>query len=97
MDALGHEFGEWYEEIAATCTKDGVSKRDCKHCDHSESKVVPALGHDYLDGYCTRCGEADSSMPTPNEVNVVCIIIGVLVALAVAVVFFIVYFKVLGR
>lgn len=97
VNALGHTFGEWYEEIAATCTEDGVSKRDCEHCDHSESKVVPALGHDYLDGYCTRCGEADSSMPMPKEVNVVCIIIAVLVALAVAVVFFIVYFKVLRR
>ncbi len=93
VNALGHTFGEWYEEIAATCTEDGVSKRDCEHCDHSESKVIPALGHDYLDGYCTRCGEKDPNMP--KKVNIVGIIIAGVAALAVAAgaVFFVLYIK----
>jgi len=93
VEALGHKFGEWYEETAATCTEDGVSKRDCEHCGHSESKVVPALGHDYVDGYCTRCGEKDPNMPKKS--NIVGIIIAVVAALAAAAgaTFVILYFK----
>ena len=59
VDALGHEMGEWYETVAPWCTTEGERRRDCERCDHFETETIDALGHNYVDGYCTRCGEAD--------------------------------------
>lgn len=44
-----HEFGEWQPEIAATCTKEGLSYRLCKLClEAKEYKNTAALGHDWV-------------------------------------------------
>ena len=43
--ACAHRFGEWKVTEAATCTKDGVSRRICSICGAVEEKSVPALGH----------------------------------------------------
>lgn len=48
------------EAIPATCT--AVGKTEGKHCSVcnailSEPHEVPALGHDYQNGKCTRCGD----------------------------------------
>lgn len=44
-----HSFGEWEVDIAATCTEDGESKRQCSVCGYEESKVIEATGHEYGD------------------------------------------------
>ena len=54
--------------VPATCTEAG--KTEGKHCSVCntvlvEQKTVPALGHDYKDGVCTRCGENDSNAVPP--------------------------------
>ncbi len=50
----GHDLGEWEESeeaVAATCTavgKTAVEKRECSHCDYSETRggeEIPATGH----------------------------------------------------
>ena len=55
-------------EIPATCTAEGsyetvVTCADCGAELSRETTVVPALGHEYRDGVCIRCGEADPSIP----------------------------------
>ena len=56
------------EPIAATCTDDGIVEHwTCSECDKNFADaeaseeitdlVVPALGHNYVDGFCTRCGK----------------------------------------
>lgn len=45
--ACAHRFGEWQVTVAATCTKDGVSRRICSICDAVEEKSVPATGHNF--------------------------------------------------
>ena len=45
--ACAHRFGEWKVTVAATCTKDGVSRRICSICGAVEEKSVPALGHTF--------------------------------------------------
>ncbi len=55
-------------EVPATCTTDGsydtvVTCADCGVELSRETTVVPATGHDYQDGTCANCGEADPNAP----------------------------------
>ena len=46
---------------AATCTETGLTAGSkCSVCGEvlTAQEVVPALGHDFKDGKCTRCGAA---------------------------------------
>ena len=45
VEALGHDMGEWFEVTPAACMEDGLEQRDCSRCDHSDTNVLPALGH----------------------------------------------------
>ena len=57
--------------VAATCTTDGhTGKTVCSDCGEtiSEGEEIPATGHNYVDGACTVCGEADPDAPEqPKE------------------------------
>lgn len=49
-----------------TCTEPGLKENWCYDCNKFlGTETLPALGHDYVDGKCTRCGESD-----PNYVEV---------------------------
>ena len=61
LDALGHDFGEWTVEKAATCTEDGLESRTCSRCQETEERTIQALGHtpelrDAKDADCTQDG-----------------------------------------
>ena len=50
----------------ATCTEDGYTGDEvCKVCQTvvKQGKVIPALGHDYKDGKCSRCGAEEPTTP----------------------------------
>ena len=49
-----HDFGEWTVTVPATCTEAGEEQRTCS-CGETETRIVAALGHDYVNGVCTRC------------------------------------------
>lgn len=62
--ACAHRFGEWQVTVAATCTKDGVSRRICSICGAVEEKSVPATGHNFGAWTVTKaatCTEAGNS------------------------------------
>ena len=40
-----------------TCIETGFSKYKCKVCGEISVLETPALGHDYVDGVCIRCGD----------------------------------------
>lgn len=42
----------------ATCTEDGVKTYTCE-CGDTYIETISALGHNYEDGTCTKCGETD--------------------------------------
>ena len=66
--ALGHSFGQWRTTREAACTAGGEQTRACVRCDEKETRYTDALGHDYQDGVCTRCGAADPGYtPPPSE------------------------------
>ena len=43
----------------ATCTEKGVKTFKCDKCGDWYTVDIPALGHDYKDGICTRCKAVD--------------------------------------
>ena len=55
-----------YEAVVTgpTCTEQGYTTYTCSVCgDSYVGDYVDALGHDYADGACTRCGEEDPNAP----------------------------------
>lgn len=57
-EPLGHNFDNWEEVTAPTCTSDGHEKRKCKNDNnHIETRVIDALGHIFKNGLCERCDE----------------------------------------
>ena len=55
---LGHDLVH-RNVTAATCTESGSEIETCTRCDYTTYKEIPALGHSYKNGTCTRCGEKD--------------------------------------
>ena len=58
IPATGHSYS--LSVVDATCTEQGYSLWTCDNCGDSYfDGYVDALGHEYQDGTCTRCGEED--------------------------------------
>lgn len=51
------------------CTDDLSYTSRCKNCGHRVQHNVPAPGHNFVDGICTRCGEAEPAdcEPVPDD------------------------------
>lgn len=47
-------------ETSATCTEAGRITYTCLHCPKTYDKEVPALGHNYVEHICTRCGRVQT-------------------------------------
>ena len=46
--------------VPATCTQPGTGSAECIYCHQvGTMELEPALGHNYENGACTRCGEPD--------------------------------------
>lgn len=60
-----HEDEELKEQLAPTCTNPGYLVKVCE-CGYNELESLDALGHNYVDGVCTRC---DSQEPVEHEHN----------------------------
>ena len=64
-----HTPGDWIVDKEPTCTEKGSRHQVCAECGETIDAVeIPALGHNYVDGTCTRCGAADPDYtpPTPS-------------------------------
>ncbi len=55
--ALGHDVQE--TTVPATCTETGSVTKTCSRCDYKDVTEIPALGHSYVNGKCSRCGDKD--------------------------------------
>ena len=65
LPATGHDT-ELVGTKDATCTEDGYTGDEvCKVCGVTvkQGEVLPALGHDYKDGKCSRCGAEEPTTP----------------------------------
>lgn len=63
--ALGHAWGDWSVTTPAICTEHGVETRVCsRDANHTETREIEPLGHNYVDGVCTRCGAEEPDEKT---------------------------------
>ena len=69
IEPLGHNYTE--EVTAPTCTQAGYTTYTCSCGDSYKSDYKDALGHDYKNGTCTRCGAKDPNYkPQANFTDV---------------------------
>ena len=52
----GHTWNAGAQIQAPTCTEAGLMRHTCVACGHEETAPVDPLGHNYVNGVCTRCG-----------------------------------------
>ena len=51
----------------ATCTEDGYTEHtQCACGANTLHAILPATGHDYEDGFCTKCGDEDPDYVAPS-------------------------------
>ena len=65
-----HSNTEIRDAVDATCTKNGYTGDTyCKDCGKkiAAGTVIPATGHDYVDGSCLNCGKAESNKECTHE------------------------------
>ena len=60
-EKYGHQWGPGVQLAAPTCTESGKILYTCTVCSAEQTGIVPALGHNFENGFCTRC-----SAPDPN-------------------------------
>ena len=52
----GHTYKK--STVKATCNSEGYTANTCTKCGYvQKSNITAALGHDYVDGVCSRCGK----------------------------------------
>lgn len=57
IEAYGHDMTQTV--VPPTCTEPGYILDVCSRCGKgTRADTAPALGHDFVDGICTRCGAA---------------------------------------
>ena len=52
-----HTYGEWVVTKQVTCTADGTKTKTCTGCGATQSQVIAKLGHSFVNGKCSVCGE----------------------------------------
>ena len=52
-----HLWGNWHDEVSATCINNGTRERICSKCSHKEITTITALGHITTTGVCSRCNQ----------------------------------------
>lgn len=59
IPALEHEHSYVSTVVSPTCTNQGYTEHVCSCGDSYKDTYVDATGHNYVDGVCSVCGEAD--------------------------------------
>ena len=62
--ALGHDYGEWETDIAATCVAEGVEKRVCIRCGISETRAIPVTEHEWEEVFVLPATETSEGKTT---------------------------------
>ena len=55
-----HVWNSGSVTTAATCTKSGIKTYTCTNCGNTKTETIAALGHNYVSGTCSRCGDEEN-------------------------------------
>ena len=64
--SCAHTYESWSVTKAASCTESGTEKRTCTLCKNTDTRTISELGHNYVNGVCSRCGERDPNAQKPT-------------------------------
>ena len=59
VDICSHIWGEERITLEPTCTTPGKKSKKCENCGKTIEIETPALGHNYENRICTRCGDVE--------------------------------------
>ena len=59
IDICSHIWGEERTILEPTCTTPGKKSKKCENCGKTIEIETPALGHNYENRVCTRCGDIE--------------------------------------
>lgn len=65
-----HSEHVWDDGVVTTqpaCEDEGEKLLTCTECDETETAEIAALGHDYQNGVCSRCGDQTGGQTGGNE------------------------------
>lgn len=68
-DPYAHTHSYEAAVVAPTCTEKGYTTYICSCGDSYTANYMDALGHNFKDGSCTRCGEADPNYKPNDETD----------------------------
>ncbi|MBO4539610.1 MAG: right-handed parallel beta-helix repeat-containing protein, partial [Clostridia bacterium] len=69
QEALGHDLVD-HAGQSPTCTESGYAAyQTCNRCDYTTYQTLAALGHNYVDGTCTRCGKSVNEIDSWAELQ----------------------------
>ncbi len=54
-----HTWSAWHTDTEPDCIQTGIKTCTCSVCGATQTETLPSLGHDYQNGYCSRCEAAD--------------------------------------
>ena len=60
VEKAPHSFDKRTVVKEPSCLENGVETYTCTDCGEVKTMPIDALGHDFKDGSCTRCGEKDT-------------------------------------
>ena len=66
-----HYYAEWETVKRPTCTENGEKVRYCT-CGEKQSEIILAVGHSYIDGVCSSCGDEKPTEEPTNPDNPAC-------------------------
>lgn len=62
-----HNWNDGEEITAPSCTTTGLKGCVCQDCQAEDGFEIPALGHNFRNGECQRCGAKIPDVVTPDE------------------------------
>ncbi len=66
VDICSHIWGEERITLEPTCTTLGKKAKVCEICGRTIETEIPALGHNYENRVCTRCGDVEALVVGAN-------------------------------
>ena len=75
QECTTHIWNDGVDTVAPTCTATGIKTYTCTVCGTTKTEVTLSLGHNYVDGKCSHCGQKENCSHfwrSPSSVSATC-------------------------